>query len=346
MDGYAVRLAEAATGRIPLAGEVRIGKPAVELPAGKSLRLFTGCPIPAGAEAVLPREFVEERGDYIDIVERPAALAHGWHIRRRGENAAAGSEVVAAGAAITPGVVAALSGFGIPTPLVHRRVRVGLLTTGDELVRANETPKPWQIRDSNLASLAAMVHGRGWLELVESVQLRDDDEALRITLADLLKRCDAVLMSGGVSVGTYDFVPEAVRDLGGEVVFHRLPIRPGKPILGAVGSAGQAIFGLPGNPISTPVTARRFAMTALRRLAGFTHVEPARPAITLRSDGAKIDLWWYRLVRLVGQGEAEPVPSRSSGDIAALATSDGFVEIPRNRSEAGPWPYFGWEDLR
>jgi len=153
-----------------------------------------------------------------------------------------------------------------------------------------------------------------------------------------------VLLTGGVSAGQYDFVPGVVAALGAKTVFHRLPLRPGGPILGAVGPDGQAILGLPGNPVSVLVTARRLARTVLRHLAGFACASCPVPVVRVTNDdGRTLNLWWYRLVRLTGPGVAELVPAQGSGDVVALARSDGFVEIPPNASGAGPWPYYGWE---
>src|SRR5262249_15024863 len=127
-----------------------------------------------------------------------------------------------------------------------------------------------------------------------------------------------------------------------EVVFHRLPIRPGKPLLGAFGPRGQTVFGLPGNPVSSLVTARRFAIPVLSLRAG--QVRRENPPITQleNDDGHKLALWWFRLLRRSGDGRAQLVETHGSGDLVSLARSDGFIEVPPSQSSSGPRPYFAW----
>ena len=144
-------------------------------------------------------------------------------------------------------------------------------------------------------------------------------------------------------MGHHDCVPKAIERAGATRVFHRLPQRPGKPLLGAVGPSGQGVLGLPGNPVSVMVAARRFGAAVLRRLAGFSEPQPAVPMVRLREpDGERLALWWHRLVRLVGDGEAELVTSKGSGDLVSAARSDGFVVMPPDGVGEGPWPYYDW----
>jgi molybdenum cofactor synthesis domain-containing protein len=184
----------------------------------------------------------------------------------------------------------------------------------------------------------------GWADVAEPLHVPDEPERIRTTLAEAVQRADAILLTGGVSMGQYDHVPDAVRSVGGEVVFHKLPIRPGKPVLAAAGPGGQVIFGLPGNPVSVMVTARRIAAGALRRLAGFTEACPPVPAVRLTdADDETLALRWFRPVRLTGPGQAELVSTRGSGDMVSAARGDGFVEVPPGESGQGPWPFYAWE---
>ncbi len=144
-------------------------------------------------------------------------------------------------------------------------------------------------------------------------------------------------------MGDYDFVPEAILQSGGKIIFHRLPIRPGRPILGATGPNGQLVIGLPGNPVSVAVTAKKFAMPLLQKIGGFSKEAPSLFSLKiLNPDSQLLDLIWYRLVKLVGEGNAELLDSRGSGDLVSLSMSDGFVEVPAGQSGAGPWKYFSW----
>src|SRR5690606_36489573 len=138
---------------------------------------------------------------------------------------------------------------GAARALLHRPVRCSIIVTGNELLGADDSPHPWQLRDSNGLTVAAMIADKPWLRLEQQTRCGDDRQQLQTQLAEALQRSDAVRVTGGVSKGDYDQVPEVIAETGGEVIFHRVPIRTGQPILGAVTSRGQLILGLPGNPV-------------------------------------------------------------------------------------------------
>lgn len=343
MDGYAVRLQDLHPTRLPIAGEIPIGTAPPQMVPGHAWRIVTGACVPDDAEAVVRREDTEESDDWIRLTVDPRSIPSGQFIRRRGENVRAGAQLLDGGGVITPAVVAALASFGCTHPRVRRRVSVGLLTTGDELVAPGDAPPPWKIRDANGPVLRGLFGQVPWLNLVHADTAADSLETLESTLGQLLDSCDAIVATGGVSMGNRDFVPAAVARVGGQTVFHKLRQRPGKPMLGAVGPNGQALLGLPGNPMSVMVTARRFAYAVLRRLGGFVPNHHPNPVVTVRNpDQERLDLWWHRPVRLVSDGEAVLVSSRGSGDIAAAARSDGFVCFPPGAAGRGPWPYWTW----
>lgn len=343
MDGYALRLSDLGQGRIAVAGEVGTGQAPLPLPPQCAVRIFTGGCVPDEAEAVVPREEVREEAEAIELRIDADIIRPGWNIRRQGENLRRGELVAEAGREIDCSVAGALAAFGAANPCVYRKVRVGLLITGDELRSPSSTPEPWQIRDSNGPAVQALLAGAPWIELVQRHHALDHPADVRRKLEELVAACDAVLITGGVSMGDYDHVPEAVMHAGGTILFHRLRIRPGKPVLGAVGPQGQAVLGLPGNPVSVLVTARRFAVPALRRLGGFT--EPERYRFTAQMDESTTghpELWWYRPVVLEEQGTARVVAMKGSGDLVGSARSDGFVEIPPDRHGHMEAPYWPW----
>jgi molybdopterin molybdotransferase len=360
MDGYAVRTGEFRTAgadpvRLSVWGEAVAGCPPLSLSAGGAesgaVRIMTGAPVPAGADAVVRREDVREDGGWIEIEPGIAAsIRQGDNIRGRGENIRAGATVVGAGRPVTAAVCGALAAFGAVHPLVHRRVRAAVVVTGDEVLDPRAVPEPWQIRDSNGASLAALLTGHAWLEVCALRRARDDRDALCRALADALEGTDALIITGGVSMGDRDYVPGVLRCLGAEVLFHKLPQRPGKPVLGAVidGPGGsKPVLALPGNPVSVMVTARRMLAPVLAFMAGVREQVPP-PLVRLRDhDGKRLGLWWHRPVRLVGPGVATLVPGMGSGDIAAAARSDGFIEFPPGpdggaAGDDGPWPFYSW----
>ena len=266
----------------------------------------------------------------------------GQYIRRQGENVRQGEPVLDAGRVIDAAVMSAVTTFGVARLRVYRRVRVAVLVTGNEL-RSPESPvSPWELRDSNGPALWAMLSGLPWLEPLRLRHAKDDPAAIGQALEQCLADCDAVLLTGGVSMGQHDHVPDAIAATGARILFRKLPIRPGHPLLGAVSRDGRPIFGLPGNPVSVMVTARRFAAAALQRLAGITHHHPPATVTLSNPDAAQLPLWWFRPVRLVSSGRAELLRSMGSGDLVSAAGSDGFVEIPPHSQGDGPWPFWRW----
>ncbi len=347
MDGYAVRMADlSATAELEVRGESRPGhRPAAADPAAV-MRVFTGGIVPAGFDAVIRREDTEEHPQRVRLLDAAKRAALGQNIRRRGENIAQGTTVVASGDSLTPGRIAAAANFGASRPLVSRRVRVAVIVTGDELLGVDQAVQPWQLRDSNGYALSAMLTGHRWIELVGVQTTGDSLKTLSATIAQALSTADAVVLSGGVSMGDYDHVPAAVQACGAETVFHRLPLRPGKPILGAATPAGQLILGLPGNPVSAAVCGRRFLLPLLGRMAGCAPSPRLRVRLANPSERT-LPLWWMQLVQVAPDGRtAQLVASKGSGDLVSLGRSDGFVEVPPHdgepRDAAGPWPFWSW----
>ena len=338
MDGYAVRSTET-DAPLRVAGQCAAGDPPSMLPPAAAMRIFTGAPIPTGADAVVKREDATETDGHVTFANDP--ITPGRHIRRRGENAAAGDVIVPAGRIITPGVAAALSTVGTAEPPVRSPVRVAILTTGDEVVPPSATPMPHQIRNSNAVSIAAVLTPRRWIAINHTDHVPDDPDTLTAAIAAILPDVDAVLLAGGVSMGDHDHVPGVTRAAGGEVIFHGLPIRPGKPLLSAVTPDGVAIIGLPGNPVSATVNTRRFVLPVL---AAMTDLSPPPPEIVTVDDpdDKTLPLTWMRLARRTAPGRIAVVHGRGSGDIAALAASDGFVEQPAGNTAADATRFHAW----
>lgn len=375
MDGYAVRSADvhAAEDRarasgttavtLRVVGESRIGRepPTLAARAAKSsvaaaMRIATGAPMPSGAEAVIRREDVVEHVDSSTVgvgsitlpLEVAANIKAGDYVRLRGENAHAGSTVLSPGAALTTASLGALAAVGCIAPRVYRRLRVALITTGDELTAPSATPGFFQVRDSNAVAIAAMLRACVWLEVVSVMHLDDDADltaALRAMIGadepETRRGAEGVILTGGVSMGHRDPVRAAVESLGAEIVCHGLPQRPGMPMLAAVlssrvglGVAPVPIFGLPGNPVSAMVTGTRIVLPVLAACAGAVETPAALAPrlVELAVDGGKrLNMWWHRPARLVvsadGTPLAELIDTRGSGDVVAAARSDGFVEI-------------------
>jgi molybdenum cofactor synthesis domain-containing protein len=245
---------------------------------------------------------------------------------------------VPAGREITPAVAGAVATFGSRDVRVHRPVRVGTLVTGDEVRPPGEPVTPWQLRDSNGPVLGAMLAALPWVDLLPQRRAADDPAALAAAVGELLGSADAIVLTGGVSMGDRDYVPGILRDAGAQAIFHKVPQRPGRPVLGAVGPRGQAILALPGNPLSVLVTARRMGVSVLRHLAGITAPVP-QPRVHVEDDGRRLDLWWHRPVRL--EDSARLADTRGSGDIPSAARSHGFVEVPPGEG-GGVREFYPW----
>jgi len=367
MDGYAVRKADVvslAAGNdqvtLRVAGEVRIGERPPALSDGAAVRIGTGAAVPPGADAILKREDVTEHAPSppapaaVGAITFPADVARslkaGSHIRRRGENARAGHGVLDAGTVISSAAIGLLAAVGCTRPGVRPRVRVGIITTGDELVQPEVVPGDFQVRNSNGAVLRSLLAARAWIDAAEPRHVQDDGDALGRALRGAIAECDAVVLTGGVSMGHRDPVRSTVEAAGAQIVFHGLPQRPGKPMLGAVAhgpdDARIPILGLPGNPVSAMVTCERIVLPILAALAGAAWPEP--PPVELSNpDGQTLGLWWHRLVRLDPAGRAALLDARGSGDIIAAGQSDGFIEVPPHRPGTGPqphprYPFFRW----
>jgi molybdopterin molybdotransferase len=326
----------------------RIGAAPPPLERGCAVRVVTGGAVPTGADAVLKRESVLERGDAIDIPPATrATLRPGLHVRHRGENAPAGATIAPAGALITSPLAGALATFGIDHPTVRRRVRVAVLVTGDEVLRGHATPTDFQLRDSNGPVLSALLEALPFVAAAPPLHAGDDLDPTREALRMLLLSADCVLITGGVSMGDRDHVPAALAELGATTLFHGVRQRPGRPLLGAVGRTGQAVLALPGNPISALVTARRVALPVLQHLAGGTPT-PLAAALVLTNPPpptTAIDLWHHRLVQITQPGHARLIEATGSGDVFAAATSDGFVEVPPSVTGPGPFPFWPWNGV-
>lgn len=342
MDGYAVRLRELLDGSVPIVGECRIGSPPETLELGTSRRIYTGGPIPDGADTVVRLERAVAQADQLTLISN-SPINKGADIRRQGENAVSGTEVLIKGQQLTPAAISALATISPDSISAYCPLRIAVITTGDELHQGPGNLPPWRLRDSNGPTLQAMLAPMPWIQSIERVHSVDDLKGLTDAIRRAVEQADAVVLTGGVSKGAYDFVPAAIADAGGEVVFHRVAARPGQPTLGAIHS-GRPVLGLPGNPLSVMCAGRRLLVPALRKRAGFADAEPAVPLVSLQSGSEKsLPITWWRPVKLVANGVAELASLKGSGDVIGPADTDGFVEIPPERTGVGPFAYFAWQ---
>lgn len=342
MDGYAVRWTDIDGNALPVCGTATAGSAPQQLIPRSAIRVFTGGPVPTQADCVVRREDCHETVAAVTILIPKETISVGQNIRRQGENARAGDAIIQRGSLLSAcrftGAMTFLSESSIE---VFKRVRVGIINTGDELMEFGQIMEPWQIRDSNGPFLESSLAVHRWLQ-TERSKVSDQRDRIERAIRDALVHCDVLLLTGGVSMGDTDYVPDSIRSSGCQVVFHRIPIRPGRPILGAYGPQGQLILGLPGNPVSVAITFRRFAQELIRHIAGFSNPEIVPWTQLDVDDSRTIDLTSFRLVSLKKDGQLRLVPSQGSGDIASLIQSDGFVEIPPNSQAAGTRKFYAW----
>jgi molybdopterin molybdotransferase len=333
MDGFAVRAADT-PGRLAVRLHVAAGSPAGRaLDRGEAAAIATGGVVPAGADAVVPVEEAAERDGWIEVGPIPA----GQYVREAGGDVRAGDEVLAAGAAVGAAQLGALAAAGVPALTVARRPRVAVLATGSELRPPGETLGPGQIHESNGPMLAALLREAG-AEVERLPPVADDETAHREALLHGLS-ADLLVTSGGVSVGRHDLVRSIERELGVEEVFWGVAVRPGKPLL--FGTRGATlVFGLPGNPVSSLVSALLFVRPAVLALQGAADPGPRFEHGLLAAAAARRperdELLRVRAVPGEEGTRLEPVTGQDSHMIVRGAAADALALVPRGTGELPP----------
>lgn len=342
-DGYAVRAGDAAHAgaKLRLIGESRAGLPfSGTLAKGECIRILTGASIPAGADAVIMQEYAVPDGEY--VIFDHAANA-GQNFVAAGTESRSGSIALARGTRIGYAELAAAAQVGRAKLCAAVRPRVAILSTGDEIVDVAQSPGPFEIRNSNSISLAAQVAQAGG-EAVLLGNAADDAAELRAKI-ELGFKSDILILSGGVSVGTYDFVEEVLRDLGAEFFFDSVAIQPGKPAVFGW-CHGKPVFGLPGNPVSTMVTFELFVAPAIALLSGAQPQPlPLLKAKLAQPLNEKPPLAHFLPARITWDANdsrnasVEPISWKSSGDIAAVVRSNCFLVVQGENQKiaAGEW---------
>ena len=331
MDGYAVRATDVAMtpARLRIVGESAAGAGwHQEMKAGEAVRIMTGAPVPVGADAVQQVELTNESDSEVEILQ---PVEPGRSIVRRASEIKSGETVLHAGEQINAAMIATLASFGYAKVKVGKRPRVAVMATGSELVDIDQTPARDQIRDSNNYTIEAYAAQAN--AIVERLPLvGDETDTLKQRIHEAAERSDVLITSGGVSMGVYDFTKAALKDLGAEIFFERVALRPGKPTVFA--RLGKTlVFGLPGNPVSVAVTFNLFARTALRAMQGGSEAMLAHQhAVLTRDVKGSVDRESYlpAILKTDERGGllAEPLKWGGSSDFVAFTRATALINIP------------------
>ncbi len=330
MDGYALRaddLADAAPTRLRIAGTAFAGRGFEgELAPGQALRIMTGAPMPRGADTVVIQESVRVEGNEVIV---PVGQIRGQHCRERGEDLRAGEPALPGGKRLGPADIGLLASLGVPEVGVCRRLRVAFFSTGDELCPVGQTPGPGQIYDSNRYTIWSMLTRLG-VEVVDLGIVRDSPQALEEAVRTAAAEADAIISSGGVSVGEADFTRDVMARLG-DVAFWRIALRPGRPM--AFGRIGRACyFGLPGNPVAVMVTFYFIVRDALLQMMGAASQPlPWVRARTLEGMRKRPGRTEYQRAHLqIGSDrrmQVRPIGNQGSGVLRSMAQANCIVVL-------------------
>lgn len=343
MDGYAVRTADAGK-RVSVVGEVAAGQPSsITVEPGTCVAIMTGAACPAGTDAVEMRERVRCESDTVSL---PANIKPNQHIVRKGEERKKGAVVLESGVEITPLAVAALASVGRKQISVIEAPRVAVITTGRELISDDAEPQSHTIRDSNGVMLSAQLKHLGFHEILV-LHAKDTIDSLASVL-ERASNADVIIFTGGVSMGRYDLVPDAIRDFGATTIFHKVTQKPGKPLLFAKIDR-KLIFGLPGNPLSTHFCFHRYVAAVIKKIMGKAPVRYPNHARLSGDLVVESERTLFLLGRVERDGDLwklSPRVGRGSADFFSATDCTVYVKFPpgHHHLSTGAEVVFEWMD--
>ena len=335
MDGIAVAHADYAKGQrsFPVQATQMAGEPAKRLEPGCCIEIMTGATLPDGADSIVPVERVEVVGGKA-VLEDGYAIEERQFVHPRASDYAEGTELLAPGRRISPMDIAVIASAGQAEVKTTRSPVIRIVSTGDELVPAGQPIAAHQVRQSNGPAIVAMLASHGYRN-TQHDHIVDERRILEERIAAHIEAADVIVLSGGVSMGKADYVPDVLAKLGVEIVFHKVSQRPGRPMWFGMVPGGKSVFALPGNPVSALVCCRQYVIPALNRASGMA--APLPEFASLAGDVRfEPDLTCFQPVKLVSNAAAQvlamPVKTNTSGDFAALSGTDGYAELPQDKS--------------
>jgi molybdopterin molybdotransferase len=348
MDGIAIRFETWQKGvrKFQLEGIAPAGQKALKLKKFDGcIQIMTGAVVPDGCDCVVPVEHIVIKEQ--TAIVSPVLIQRGQFIRYRGADLKKGQLVLKAGSRLLPPVIATAASFGRSQLKVSAKPKMAIISTGDELVDVTHPNiKPYQTRTSNSYALDAMLSSTGLCE-TELFHFVDDRKVLLNGIKKILTKFDIVILSGGVSMGKFDFVPQVLHQLGVEVLFHKVAQKPGKPFWFGKNKKNKIVFALPGNPVSTQICGYRYLMPYLHKAIGLPYNRPW--SILTEEVKTNFDLTSFVPVKISSTPQASlnvtPVKTGGSGDYGSLALADGFIELEAGHKmfpKGSVAPFYGW----
>ncbi|HVN49360.1 MAG TPA: molybdopterin molybdotransferase MoeA [Bacteroidota bacterium] len=346
MDGYAIKandVVEKKIRKFHIVGEIFAGDDKhIELHSGEAIKIMTGAPVPLSADAVIKKEDArEENGSVVFDAEQ---IKPGLAIARQGEDLARGAQAIPERTRITAGVSSLLAALGSRMVNVQRLPSVAILSIGNEVQSVDAEVAPHQIRDSNSYAVASMLEAYGIRPAVRTI-IQDDLSALADAIRSV-QVCDILITSGGVSAGDADFVPAAMKQCGVQEVFHKIKIKPGKPLWFGRHANGLTVFALPGNPYSVQVACKLFVESYLRACFGLPAMQPlVLPMNNARTKKTPYDEFFPAKILTDQATRIEPLVYHTSGDITAALFADGIAHHPAGLDDLAKGSgveFYGW----
>ncbi|WOO42897.1 molybdopterin molybdotransferase MoeA [Rubellicoccus peritrichatus] len=346
MDGYAIRTQNAeAKADFVVTGQAFAGSPQITLSEATSsaIEIMTGAPIPQGADAVIPYEWTKSTSNDAFTLTSNEPVSSGLYIHRRASDYPNGTVLVKKGTRLGPAEAGIAASCGYAEPIVNQLPRIAILGSGDELVPVETNPEPHQIRQSNAFAVENALANAGY-PVGKVAFLSDDESAARPELEAIIGESDIIIISGAVSKGRKDWVPNALNSIA-ENRFHGVAQRPGKPLGFWKHKDGSVIFGLPGNPVSSLVGTHRYILPYLNAIAGKSESTIIQNVCLAATVQPLPKLTFFLPFRFNNDGNAIPAPVNNSGDYASLTGTVGFLEIPAGDKTHQPgetFPYYLW----